>query len=118
MNTKTDESSEEESGESDVELELAPPSLSATVQSTGGSQLQDSLLEEEQELEQPLVVNTMPVISITQNTENLENEERVMVDRFLQDGCGCDLHRGGCSSTFTADSLEGYRRDCRELTRA
>ena len=118
INTKTGESSEEESGESDVDLELAPPSLSVTVItsqsacSSADRQLQDSLLEEEQETQQPLVVNTEPVSSITQNSDNLENEERVIVDRFLQNGCG------GCSSTFHADSLEGYKRDCRELTRA
>ena len=42
-----------------------------------------------------------------------------MIERYLSDGCGCDLASGSnCSTLFTAESLESYRRDCSELTRA
>ena len=39
-----------------------------------------------------------------------------MVEKYLRDGCGCDLTDGGCSTRFTADSLESYRREVSELT--
>ena len=120
MIIKTAESSEEESGESEVELEGTPPSHSAIAGSQSAdsvSQLQESLLEEEQETNRPLVVNTEPVQDITPNTENLENEEREAVGKFLCDGCGCDLIGGSCSTFFSTDSMESYRRDCSELTR-
>ena len=67
------------------------------------------------EISQPLVVNTVPVQDVSPNRENLEREE---IEKFLSDGCGCDLANGGCSTTFTADCLESYRRECCELTRA
>ena len=41
-----------------------------------------------------------------------------MIQSFLIDGCGCDLANGSSRTTlFTAESLESYRRECRELTR-
>ena len=111
--------STEESGESDIEWQDDPLSQSAAATpSQSSSHLHDSLVEEEQETSQPLVLNTVPVTDVCPNRENLEREETVMVEKFLSDGCGCDLVNGGCSSTFTADSLESYRRECSELTRA
>ena len=111
--------STEESGESDIEWQDDPLSQSAAATpSQSSSHLHDSLVEEEQETSQPLVLNTVPVTDVCPNRENLEREEAVMVEKFLSDGCGCDLVNGGCSSTFTADSLESYRRECSELTRA
>ena len=81
--------------------------------------LQDSLREEEDEISQPLVVNMVPVQNLSTNTEYLEREETAMIERFLSDGCGCNLVSGSnCSTLFTAESLESYRRDCSELTRA
>ena len=106
----------EESGESDIEWEDDPSSQSATAPSQS-SLLQDSLVEEEQEMSQPLVVNTAPVQDVSPNREYLEREERVMVEKYIRDGCGCDLADGGCSTRFTADSLESYRREVSELTR-
>ena len=41
-----------------------------------------------------------------------------MVQKFLSDGCGCDLASGSCSSTFSAESIESYRSQCSELSRA
>ena len=122
MIIKTVESSEEESGESDVEWQDDHPRESTTLNqpATATSQsslLQDSLLEEELEISQPLVVNTVPVQDVSPNRENLEREETAIVERFLSDGCGCDLANGGCSNVFMADSLESYRRECGELTR-
>ena len=110
----------------DPPRESTTPRQSATATSqseiaTTASQsslLQDSLLEEELEISQPLVVNTVPVQDVSPNSENLEREEIVMVEKFLSDGCGCDLANGGCSTTFTADCLESCRRECCELTRA
>ena len=120
---KTVESAEEESGESDTEWQDGPPSQIATLSQSAtstsqSSLLQDSLLEEDLETSQPLVVNTVPVQDVSPNRENLEREERVLVEKFLSDGCGCDVVNGGCSSTFTADSLESNRGECSELTRA
>ena len=80
--------------------------------------LQDSLVEEELETNQPLVVNTVPVLDIQPNRDNLEREESVLVQRFLSEGCGCDLANVSCSSIFTAESLESYRSQCKELSRA
>ena len=70
------------------------------------------------ETSQPLLVNTAPLLEVHPNTENLEREETVQVQRFLTDGCGCDLTSGSCSSTFTAESVESYMSHCSELTRA
>ena len=56
----------EESGESDIEWEDDPSSQSATAPSQS-SLLQDSLVEEEQEMSQPLVVNTAPVQDVSPN---------------------------------------------------
>ena len=53
--------------------------------------LQDSLVEDELETNQPLVVNTVPVLDIQPNRENLEREEIVMVQKILSDRCGCHL---------------------------
>ena len=53
--------------------------------------LQDSLVEDELETNQPLVVNTVPVLDIQPNRENLEREETVMVQKILSDGCGDHL---------------------------
>ena len=39
-----------------------------------------------------------------------------MVQRFLSNGCGCDLSNGSCSSTFTEKYVETYRSQCSELT--
>ena len=39
--------------------------------------LQDSLVEDELETNQPLIVNTVPVLDIQPNRENLEREETV-----------------------------------------
>ena len=49
--------------------------------------LQDSLVEDELETNQPLVVNTVHVLDIQPNRENLEREETVMVQKILSDGC-------------------------------
>ena len=67
-------------------------------------------------MSQPLVVNTAPVQDVRPNREYLEGEARVMVEKYLRDGCGCGLADGGCSTRFTADSLESYRREVSELT--
>ena len=75
-------------------------------------------MEEELETNQPLVVNTVPVLDIQPNRDNLEREESVLVQGFLSEGCGCDLANGSCSSTFTAESLESYRSRSKELSRA
>ena len=72
-------------------------------------------MEEEQEISQPLVVNTVLIQDVSQNREHLEREERVIIEIFLVDRCGCD---GGCSSMFMADSLESHRSEYSELTRA
>ena len=50
--------------------------------------LQDSLVEDELETNQPLVVNTVPVLDIHPNRER---EETVMVQKILSDGCGDHL---------------------------
>ena len=73
---------------------------------------------EEQETSQPLVVNTVPVQDVHPNRENLEREETALIQRFLSEGCGCDLANGSCSSTFTTESIESYRSECSELSRA
>ena len=39
--------------------------------------LQDSLVEDELETNQPLVVNTVPVLDIQPNRENLERERKL-----------------------------------------
>ena len=81
--------------------------------------LQDSFREEEDEISQPLVVNTVPVQDLSTNTEYLEREETTLIQKFLSDGCGCDLaSESNCSTLFRAESVESYRRDCSELTRA
>ena len=80
--------------------------------------LQDSLVEEDLEISQRLVVNTEPVLDLHPNRENLEREETVKIQKFLNDGCGCDLVSGSCSSTFSAESIESYRSQCSELSRA
>ena len=54
-------------------------------------ELPSLFVEEELETNQPLVVNTVPVLDIQPNRENLEREETVMVQEFLSDGCRCDL---------------------------
>ena len=121
MIIKTVDCSEEESGESDMEWQDEPPnesttprqSATATSQSdiaTTASQsslLQDSLLEEELEISQPLVVNTVPVQDVSPNREYLEREETVMVEKFLSDGCGCNLANGGCSTMLIYSQLSG-----------
>ena len=91
---------------------------SATATPSHSSNLQDSLIEEEVETSQPLVLNTVPVEDIRPNTENLEREETAAVEKYTSEGCGCDVVSGGCSKRFTAQYLESYRRDCRELTRS
>ena len=63
-------------------------------------------------------MNTTPVVDVYTNTENLEGEETGSIERFLRDGCGCDLASGSCSNTFTAEYINTYRSQCRELTRA
>ena len=64
-------------------------------------------------------MNTTPVLDVNPNREDLEGDETAQVSKFLADECGCNLATGGCcSSTFSAESLESYRRDCLELTRA
>ena len=45
------------------------------------------LVEDELETNQPLVVNTIPVLDIQPNRENLEET----VQKILSDGCGCHL---------------------------
>ena len=109
---------EEESGESDQENDPPSQLVSGTNQSVSGtSLLQDSLIEEEHEISQPLVFNTLPIQDLSTNTEYLEREETVTVQRFLSDAYGCDLASGSsCSTLFTAESLESYRRECSELT--
>ena len=77
MIIKTVESSEEESGESDIEWQDG--------HTTHQLSLQDSLLKEELEISQPLVVNTVPVQDITPNTHNLEREETTMIHKCLSD---------------------------------
>ena len=67
---------------------------------------QDSLMEEE--LESSLL-NTAPMQVVQPNIQHLERKETVEVQRFLTDGCGCDLASG---STFTAESVESYRSQC------
>ena len=42
----------------------------------------------------------------------------MMIQKFLSDGCGCDLASGSCSSIFSAESIESYRSQCSELSRA
>ena len=85
--------------------------ISQSVPVSATSTLQDSMREEEEEISQPLVVNTMAVQDLRSNTEYLEREERVKVERFISDGCGCDLaHGNNCTTLFTVESLEGYRR--------
>lgn len=116
MITKTVE--REESGESDIEWQGDSLGQSAAATPSQSSHLHDSLFEEEQETSQPLVLNTVPVTNVSPNRENLEREETVMVEKFLSDGCGCDLVNGGCSNTFTAEFLESYRGEYSELTRA
>ena len=113
---------------SDQSVSVSGSSQSVQGATSGSSQsvpasetgvLQDSLREEEDEISQPLVVNTVPVQDLSTNTEYLEREETAMIERFLSNGCGCDLASGSnCSTLFTAESLESYRRDCSELTRA
>ncbi len=97
--------------------QLGDPSQSTATILSQSSHLHDSLIEEEQETSQPLVLNTVPIGDVLPNRENQEREETVMVEKFLSDGCGCDLVNGGCSSTFTVESVESYRRECSELTR-
>ena len=53
--------------------------------------LQDRFREEEDEISQPLVVNTAPVQDLSTNTEYLEREEMTMIQKFLSNGCGCNL---------------------------
>ena len=64
-----------------------------------------------------LLVHTTPVVDRQPNAENLEREETTKIDRFLADGCGCDLASGFCSNTFTAEYICRYRCQCSELTR-
>ena len=40
-----------------------------------------------------------------------------MIQKFLSDGCGCDLVSGSSSSTFSLESVESYRSQCSELSR-
>ena len=63
--------------------------------------LQDSFREEEDEISQPLVVNTVPVQDLSTNTEYLEREETILIQKFLSDGCGCDLASGSNCSTLS-----------------
>ena len=70
------ESSEEESDESDVEWESGPPTTPEQ------PSLQDSLVEEELETNQPLVVNTVPVLDIQPNRDNLEREKVFLSNGF------------------------------------
>ena len=102
------ESSDEES---DVEWQEAQDTAPAQVS------LQDSLVGEEQETSQPLVHNTAPVVEVQPNKLHLEREENTSVQRFLTDGCGCDLADGPCSSIFTVESVADYRGQCSELSR-
>ena len=91
--------------------------LSPSVPVSATSVLQDSMREEE-EISQPLVVNTVTVQDLRSNTEYLEREETVKVARFINDGCDYDLaHRNSCTTLFTVESLEGSRRECFDLTR-
>ena len=102
----TVESTEDESGESDREWQDDPLSQSAAaIFSQSSSYLHDSLVEE-QETSQPRVLNTVLVTDVCPNRDNRKREETVMVEKFLSNGCGCDLGNGGCSCTFTAESLE------------
>lgn len=81
--------------------------------------LEDSLEEEELETSQPLLHDTAPVLEVQPNTLYLEREENTLVQKFLTDGCGCNLADGGqCSSMFTVEGVEDYRSQCSELTRA
>ena len=64
-----------------------------------------SRIEEEVETSQPLVLNTVPVEDIRPNTENLEREETAAVEKYMSEGCGCDVVSGGCSKRFTAQYL-------------
>ena len=88
------ESSDEES---DVEYQEAHDTTSAQIL------FLDSLVEGELKTSQPLLHNTAPVVEVQPNTLHLEREERTLVQRFLTDGCGCDLANGPCSSMFTAE---------------
>lgn len=103
--------------ESDAEIQAAQNT--APVQNTAPAQpsLEDSLTEEEVETSQPLLHNTSPVLEVQPNTLHLEREESASVQRFLTNGCGCDLADGPCSSTFSVESVESYRGQCSELTR-
>ena len=49
-------------------------------------------------------------------SENVKKEETVIIQKFLTDGCGCDLASGSCSSTFSAESIDSYRSQCSELS--
>ena len=40
------------------------------------------------------------------------------IQRFLSDGCGCDLANGPCSNTYTEEYIESYRCQCSDLSRA
>ena len=102
-----------ESEESEVEYETGPTSSAAATQL-----LHDSLLEEEEETSRSFVVNTTPVFDTSPNREYMQVEETTLVQKFLADGCGCDLATGGCSSNFSTESLMGYRNDCLDLMRA
>ena len=84
----------------------------------GGSadQLEDSILEEE-EVAQPLLLHTEPLVDIQPNRDSLQVEESGRIESFLSNGCGCNLAHGFCSQTFTADYIASVRAQCSELTR-
>ena len=56
----------------------------------GGSadHFEDSNLEEEQEVDQPLVVHTQPLVDIQPDIDTLQVEERGRIESFLRKGCG------------------------------
>ena len=77
-----------ESSEDDDESDVEWPAVSTT---PGQPSHEDSLTQEELEINQPLLVHTSPVLEVQTNTENLQREETVNIQRFLSAGCGCDL---------------------------
>ena len=83
-----------ESSEDDDESDVEWPDVSTT---PGQPSHEDSLTQEELEINQPLLVHTSPVLEVQTNTETLQREETANIHRFLSDGCGCDLANGSCA---------------------
>ena len=70
-------------------------------------------------LEGPMI-NTPPLlmtarhIDITSTTDSLDTAERLEVQRFMRDGCGCNAM---CSAQFDVSEYTTMRDSCGDLTR-